>query len=75
MKQVSIGDFLTPEQIEKARLVHRAAPPTRLHKWLVEQVIRPNMTEINRKLGQENDEDYLAYAVEYALTMAAKHGR
>lgn len=72
MKQVALKDFLTAEQIEKARLVHKAAPPTRLHKWLVEQVIRPHMDEINRKLGQENDEDYLAYAVEYALTQAAK---
>lgn len=75
MKMVSIGDFLTKEQIEKARLVHKAAPPTRLHKWLVEQVVRPHMKEINAKLGQENDEDYLAYAIEYALTQAAKLGR
>lgn len=74
-KLVRIGDFLTDEQIRKARLVQKTAPPTRLHKWLVEQIIRPNMAEINAKLGQENDEDYLAYAVEYAMTMAGKQGR
>lgn len=74
-KKAAIRDFLTSEQIEKAQLVYRTASSSQLHKWLVDQVIRPNMAEINRKLGQENDADYLAYAVEYALTMAAKGKR
>jgi hypothetical protein len=65
-KMVSIGDFLTPEQGKLAVLIYRRKPAN-LHRELLEQVIRPNIAEINRKLGQENDPDYLAYGLEYAL--------
>jgi hypothetical protein len=32
-----------------------------------DEIIKPNMTRINAALGQENDADYLAYAVEYVM--------
>jgi hypothetical protein len=35
-------------------------------------VIEPNMTAINRKLGQDNDARYLAYAVVYVLSQASQ---
>ena len=65
MKTVTLPDFLTEQQIQKATELY----PNR--EAIREQVIRPNMTEINRKLGQENDPDYLAYAVVYVIMRAS----
>lgn len=36
-------------------------------KQIHDEVIKPNISTINKLLGQENDPMYLAYAVEYAL--------
>jgi len=61
MKTTTLPDFLTDEQIKK---VQKLYPDT---KAIRVQVIEPNMAEINRKLGQENNAAYLAYAVVYVL--------
>ena len=61
MKTTTLPDFLTDEQIKK---VQKLYPDT---KAIQVQVIEPNMAEINRKLGQENNATYLAYAVVYVL--------
>ncbi len=60
MKHVAIGDFLTTAQIEEAQKLKEA-------KLICEKIIKPNIGEINRKLGQENDLMYLAYMLEYAI--------
>lgn len=64
-KMVKLCDFLTEEQIEKATQL-------RTHKEIREEIIEPNIAEINRKLGQENDPTYLAFMVEYVVSMASK---
>ena len=65
MKTVSLTDFLTTEQIEKARKLKSAAK-------IAAQVIEPNIKEINQKLGQENDAKYLGYLCEYIFSLAGK---
>jgi hypothetical protein len=57
LKMVTLGEFLTGDQIADCLRLHPD------HKAIVTEVIAPNMVEINRKLGQENDPDYLAYMV------------
>jgi hypothetical protein len=71
MKTIQIKDFLSTVQQRRAVAIYKSKPPN-LHRELLEKVIVPNMAEINRKLGQENDPSYLAYAVEYALSQATK---
>ena len=74
MKQTTINEFLTEREIAHcARLfnISRDKPHT-LAKSICEEVIKPSLNRINRTLGQQNDPMYLAYAVEYALTMASK---
>ena len=74
MKNVAITDFLTRSEIERAaKIVTTQAYP---HKALVSEIIAPNLARINAKLGQENDADYLAYAIEYAVgaSMQAYNG-
>lgn len=71
-KQVLMSDFLTQAEIEKCRDIYRehadnGGNKPALHKRLVEEVVRPIMPEINRKLGQENDADYLAYGIEHVF--------
>jgi len=65
MKTATIHDFLTEEQIKKCQEIceNNGLP----NKVLVEQVIQPNLEEINKKLGQENSASYLAYVVEFAF--------
>lgn len=64
-RTITLGDFLTDAQIQKAVDLY---PDT---KAIREQVIEPNMATINRKLGQENDAAYLSYAVQYAISQGA----
>ena len=60
MKQISIDQFLTKDQIQKAFKLKEA-------KAICKEIIEPNILKINQKLGQENNALYLAYAVEYTL--------
>ncbi len=74
MKKVTIYDFLTLDQVKKAReIFDGCTTPGKagVHKLLLDEVIQPNIAEINHKLGQENDARYLAFAVEYVLVQAA----
>lgn len=66
-RTVTIGDFMTEEMFDQVKLI---GPDV---KRIAAEVIGPNMKEINRKLGQENDATYLAYAVVHALNQAS-HG-
>jgi len=59
-KYVTLSDFLTDDQLKKAIELKKA-------RDICDKIIAPNLKEINKKLGQENDALYLAYAVEYAL--------
>jgi hypothetical protein len=59
-KTMTLPDFLTPNEINLA--------VTLKDRVLVrDEIIKPNMERINTSLGQENDADYLAYAVEYVM--------
>jgi len=62
MKKVTINQFLNKEQIEKAKNLKKA-------KDICAEIIEPNISDINAALGQENDPMYLAYMVEYAISL------
>ena len=61
MKYVSLGQFLTDDQIAECVKYH---PDKNLIR---DKVIIPNIEIINKKLNQENDADYLAYAIVFIL--------
>ena len=65
MRKTTITDFLTDAQIKKACKLKDA-------KKICEEIIRPNMTTINAKLGQENDAMYLSYMVAYIVSLLNK---
>ena len=67
MKSVTLQDFLTDREIDRAIMLERAGD-------ICEEIIKPNLLRINRDLGQENDPMYLAYAVEYAVIQYKKLG-
>ena len=74
MKTMTLPQFLTDDQIAEAIRLYethgdRAVEQIRQH------VIEPNMEAINAKLGQENDPQYLAYAVVYVFTKAQEQRR
>ncbi len=64
VRQITLLDFLTPAQVEECVLLYPS------HRAIHDKVIAPNMVEINRKLGQENDPNYLAYLVVFVLGAA-----
>jgi len=69
MKSMTLPDFLTPAQIDSAQALYRKFKGTgKFATECAKQIIEPNIAEINRKLGQENDPKYLAYACEYVFS-------
>ena len=61
MRHVTLGDFLTDAELLQAiSLADR--------RQIRDLIIQPNIERINQALGQENDPDYLSYAVVYSLT-------
>ena len=65
MKTITLSDFLTPRQINLAKMLYSIHPSPA--KLIAEQVIEPNISEINSKLGQVNLPIYLAHGVEHAF--------
>ena len=70
MKTMTLPDFLTEAQIAEALALFKDHGGVDAKGKIQKQVIEPNITEINKKLGQENDPSYLAYAVVYVFSQA-----
>lgn len=66
VKRVTLGDFLTDGEIRQCVAIYRTDRDN-FHKRVLKEVINPNMERIDIALGQENDADYLAYCVQYAI--------
>lgn len=73
MKHMNLTDFLTEAQIQEAWELYRKAEPGTFATKCAEKIIQPNMAEINKKLGQDNDARYLAYACEYVFGQMPKN--
>jgi len=61
-KRMAITDFLTEREIRKAQELKDA-------RRICEEIIKPSIARINKSLGQKNDPMYLAYAVEYVISL------
>ena len=69
-KNVILGKILTNSQIHKALDILRDEELTgndRSPERMTDEIIRPLIPYINRVTGQENDPDYLGYAIAFAL--------
>ncbi len=74
MKEITIADILTDSEIDQARKLYGELKDTNTFASRVEdELIRPNIERINKKLGQENDTKYLAYCVEYFFIIGTKN--
>ena len=67
MREMKINDFMTDDMVDEAIRLYRTSRSR--HLALVE-LLKPHMADIDRKVGQKNDVNYLAYAVEYAISVA-----
>jgi hypothetical protein len=75
-RNFTIAQLFTPEQIEKAATIVRHYDHNcgkTLNELLVERVVKDAMPHIDQVSGQENDPRYMAYLLEYALTVVAKN--
>ncbi len=66
MVSVTIREFLTADEVDKAVKLYTYHRPA-FHKRCREEIIKPVIDRINADLGQENDPDYLVYAIEAVL--------
>lgn len=66
MRYVKISDFLSRDQINSAFLIYQKTDSPA--QEICNQIIKPNLKRINRRLGQENDPMYLAYCCEFAFS-------
>ena len=69
---LTIGDILTPAEIKKVRALYDKKGIAGFANECCDKIIKPNIERINKKIGQECDPKFLAYAVEYALLQASK---
>ena len=67
MKTVTIRDFLTAEETDRAVELYTYHKPA-FHNRCRDEIIKPVIDRINADLGQENDPNYLAYAIEAVLS-------
>jgi heme oxygenase len=73
MKTMTIDQFLTSEEIDRAAALYQKLAGTGTFAATVDaEIIAPNMERINKALGQDNDSRYLAYAVEYVFNQLQK---
>ena len=66
--RITIEDFLTADEIKRCFELKKAG-------LIVEEIIKPNIDRINKKLGQENDCGYLGYACEYVVTETERRNK
>jgi len=66
-KTITLGDFITRDQMQKCIELYPDSSA------ICEQVVKPNMDEINRKLGQDNDARYIAYLIVHVIGSAGQH--
>lgn len=59
-KSIKLGSVFTEKQLADAIEQGTAAN-------ICEKVVRPNIEEINKKIGQQCDPMYISYMLEYAL--------
>lgn len=62
MKTISL-EALFVESTQRLIVKNKDRPD--FHDWCLTTIVKPNMERINEMLGQENDPDYIAYAIEY----------
>lgn len=71
MKTGTIGDILFNEQqVARAIELFRTCRAGTFAKTICDELIQPQITEIDERLGQQNDPLYLAYVIEHAITQA-----
>ena len=77
-KSVRITDFLNEEQWERAvaiwnELLKNPRPPSFAQR-VCDEITAPNIAEINRMIGQENEPKFLAYFIEYIFIQSSRGG-
>jgi hypothetical protein len=67
MKKYALTDLFTFEEIQLAARIYKEEQNGKLHQRLRDEVVLPAMPAIAQVTDQENDPEYLAYALEYLL--------
>jgi len=66
-REITLGLAFTDEELTRAILLLQS-DPEHFHERCRDEIVKPSLGRINITLQQENDPDWLAYFLEYALT-------
>jgi hypothetical protein len=67
MPSITLGLAFTDDELTRAILLMQNDPEN-FHVRCRDEIVMPAMDRINAALQQENDPDWIAYFLEYALT-------
>lgn len=67
MKLFAVGDLLTNEEAESALMLF-VDDPLGFHKKFRDEFVVPNLERFKELKGQDNDPDYIAYAIGFAIS-------
>ena len=71
-RSITLPQLLTAAQIDACAALYRSEPAHRFAKVCCDQVIRPNIAEIEERAGQSMDPMYVAYMVQYVFNQASQ---
>jgi len=66
---ISIGELFTDAEIRRAVDIFEA-DDGKFHERLLHEIVEPVMPRIAETTGQENNANYMAYVLEYAVVAA-----
>lgn len=76
MKTVTLSDFLTPKQIQEAWELYEKCDTdgqwSKFASLCEKQIIEPNISVIQTRLGQQCDSRYLAFCVQHVFDQVSK---
>lgn len=64
-KTITMDKLFTRKQAIRAAEIVNAGE--NVHQLLLQEIVRPSMEHINKVIGQENDERYIAYVLEHIV--------
>lgn len=66
-KRITLGEIFTADELKRAEKLYKECNGIVFNKRCTAEIVAPVLARINQVTGQENDANYWAYGIEYAL--------
>lgn len=65
---ISLSDLFSEDELQAAMELYESSSPGTFNKAVVEKIVQPALSRINKVTGQENDARYWGYALEHVIS-------